>query len=89
MTCHFCFMNFESILLEASNRDKICAFALISFFYFCCMLIVFGFRTENTELGAVRKQRPVLSVAQGFRYFLQFRCGFFDNNCRIDFVLAL
>jgi hypothetical protein len=29
MTCHFCFMNFESILLEASNRDKTCAVTVI------------------------------------------------------------
>jgi len=53
------------------------------------MLTVFGFRTGNTELGAVRQQRPVLLITQGVNYFLQFRCGFFDNNCQIDFALAL
>lgn len=66
--------------------------SVLSLLYLVLLLLyvdLFGFWTGNTELGAVQQQRPVLSVAQGFHYFIQFRCGFFDNNCRIDFALAL
>ena len=63
--------------------------SLLYLVVFCCVLIVFGFRTGNTELGAVGQQRPVLSIAQRFHYIFQFRCGFFDSNCRIDFAVAL
>lgn len=46
--------------------------SLLYLVVFCCVLIVFGFRTGNTELGAVRQQRPVLSIAQRFLFFFSF-----------------